>query len=415
MRTAPSLPLLLGIPLLVLGSVLSPGCQGLREGRDADPNAAPAAAAKGSTGPQASPGEGGARTAPSRAGDEAGARAGDPAGASVGASIHHPDERRLANIRQLTHGGENAEAYFSADGAELIFQSTHGELQCDQIFIMGTDGSGQRRVSTGKGRTTCSYFLPDRSRIIYASTHLAGESCPPPPDFSQGYIWAVYEGYDIFSARPDGSDLRRLTETPGYDAEATVSPDGKSIVFTSVRDGDLDIYVMAVDGSNPRRLTTGLGYDGGAFFSSDSKRLCFRASRPEGEAAQAQYKELLARGLVRPSALEIYTMNADGSDIRQVTRNGAANFCPFFHPSGTKLIFASNLSDPKARAAFDLYLIGLDGTGQERVTFDAEFDAFPMFSPDGKKLVWAANRGGKVRGETNIFIADWVEDVAGGR
>lgn len=322
-------------------------------------------------------------------------------------------EHHLANVRQLTNGGENAEAYFSGDSKQLIYQShtPQSELRCDQIFIMNIDGSGKHRVSTGKGRTTCAYFFPDGSRIIYASTHGGGPDCPPEPDRSTGYFWPIYSTYDVYSAKPDGSDLKQLTETKGYDAEGTISPDGKKIVFTSVRDGDLDLYVMNADGSDQTRLTNTLGYDGGAFFSSDGSMICFRASRPKGEEAEKKYKELLARDLVKPTALEIFVMNADGSNIRQVTRNGAANFCPFFDPSGKKLIFASNLSDPKGRSrnAFDIYRINLDGSGEERITFHPEFDAFPMFSPDGKKLVWGSNRYGAKAGDTNVFIADWVE------
>lgn len=319
-------------------------------------------------------------------------------------------EKRLKNIQQLTHSGQNAEAYFSGDGKQLIFQSTHGEHKCDQIFTMNLEGKDLRMVSTGSGRTTCAYFFPDGSRILYASTHESASDCPPEPSRAGGYVWPVYSSYDIYTARPDGSDVRRLTDTRGYDAEATLSADGKKIVFTSVRDGDLDIYVMNADGSDPTRLTTTLGYDGGAFFSPDGSKICFRASRPTGDDARS-YREFLARDLVKPTALEIFVMNADGSDQRQVTKNGAANFCPFFHPSGEKLLYASNQSEVKARSSdpFDLYLVNLDGSGEERVTYHPTFDAFPMFSPDGKKLVWASNRNAAKRGETNIFIADWVE------
>jgi Tol biopolymer transport system component len=314
----------------------------------------------------------------------------------------------LQNIRQLTFGGENAEAYFSFDGKKLIFQSTRDGYPADQIYVMNVDGSNLHRVSTGKGRCTCSYFLKGDRRILYASTHLADEKPPPPPDRSHGYVWAIYTGYDIFSARPDGSDLKRLTDTPGYDAEATVAPDGRHIVFTSMRDGDLDIYTMTPDGHNVRRLTHTLGYDGGAFFSPDSRRICFRAERPTFAADQEEYKALLKQGLVHPRHLELYVMNADGTGERQVTHNGAANFCPYFTQDGRRLIFSSNMDDPQGRE-FDLYLINVDGTGLERVTTAPQFDGFPMFSPDGKKLVWASNRNGKVRGETDIFIADWVE------
>ena len=319
-----------------------------------------------------------------------------------------PMEKHLKNLRQLTDSGENAEAYFSGEGKQLIYQTTHEDLKCDQIFVMNVDGSGKHRVSNGLGRTTCSYFFPDGSRIIYASTYLGSKDCPPSARRSDSYVWPIYSTYDIFSAKPDGSDLRQLTDTRGYDAEATISPDGKKIVFTSVRDGDLDIYTMNADGSDQTRLTYTLGYDGGAFFSPDGKMICFRASRPKGEAEERKYRELLGRDLVEPVALEIYVMNSDGTNVQQVTDNGAANFCPFFHPSGKKIIFASNQSDPRRRN-FDLYLINLDGSGEERVTFHSSFDGFPMFSPDGKKLVWAGNRFGLKYGETNIFIADWEE------
>ncbi len=323
-------------------------------------------------------------------------------------------ERHLRNVRQLTFGGENAEAYFSRDDKRLIFQSTRPPFACDQIFVMAADGAPPapaaepRLVSTGKGRTTCAYFFPDGERILYSSTHLASADCPPKPDYSRGYVWALYAGYDIFTARPDGSDLRRLTETPGYDAEATIAPDGSRIVFTSVRDGDLDLYSMKLDGSDVRRLTTETGYDGGAFFSQDGKRIVYRAHHPATDADVADYKGLLGQGLIRPTKLEIWVMDADGSNKRRVTSLGAASFAPFFHPDGKRIIFSSNVNDPKGRN-FDLYLVNLDGSGLERVTTDETFDGFPMFSHDGKRLVFASNRGAKVRGETNVFLADWAE------
>jgi len=318
-------------------------------------------------------------------------------------------EHHLRNIRQLTFGGENAEAYFSADGGQLIFQSTRDELECDQIFVIDVDGSNVRRVSTGKGRTTCAYFFPDASRILYASTHLGDASCPPPAPPPPPYVWPIYESFDIFSAAPDGSDLRRLTDAPGYDAEATFAPDGSRIVFTSVRSGDLEVWAMNPDGSDPRQLTNAPGYDGGAFYSPDAKRICFRASRPEGEAL-AHHRDLIGRGLVEPGALEIFVMNADGSDVRQVTSNGKANFCPYFHPSGTKLIYASNQhSTDRRKPNFDLFLIDIASGDEERITFHGDFDGFPMFSPDGTRLVWASNRNASTPGETNIFIADWIE------
>jgi TolB protein len=319
-----------------------------------------------------------------------------------------PDEPHLTNLRMLTHGGENAEAYFSRDGTQLIFQATRpGENRCDQIFVMNVDGGNVRRVSTGEGRTTCAYFFPSGERIVFSSTHEDDPECPAPPDYSRGYVWALYE-YDIYTARPDGSDLRRLTSTSGYDAEATISPDGSSIVFTSVRDGDLEIYTMDADGGNVRRLTHEPGYDGGAFFSPDGRQIVYRAQHPGDAPELAEYQALLRSGLVRPSRLEIWVMDADGGNKRMITDNGAANFAPFFHPSGRKIIFSSNVHDPTSRN-FDLYLIGLDGNGLERVTSHPEFDGFPMFSPDGTKLVFASNRGGAQQGDTNVFLADWVE------
>jgi TolB protein len=315
-------------------------------------------------------------------------------------------EPRLANLRRLTDGGENAEAYWSADGRRLVFQTTRaGVAECDQIFTMGADGSGLTRVSRG-GRTTCGYFYPGRDRLLFATTVLADSACPPRPDYSRGYVWALYD-YDIVSTGLKGGDERWLARSPGYDAEATISPDGRRIVFTSVRDGDLELYVMDADGGGVRRLTHEEGYDGGAFFSPDGSKIVYRAHHPTG-AALEDYRSLLRQKLVRPTTLEIWVMDADGGHKRQVTRNGKANFAPFYHPDGRRIIFSSNVDDPSGRD-FDLYLVNDDGTGLERVTTTPEFDGFPMFSPDGKKLVFASNRGARARGETNIYVADWIE------
>jgi Tol biopolymer transport system component len=322
----------------------------------------------------------------------------------------HPKEVHLRNIRQLSFMGDNAEAYFSFDGQKIIFQSTRDPYKCDQMFTMNRDGSNVNLVSTGKGRTTCGYFTPDGKRIIYASTHLGAPDCPPPADRSEGYVWPIYPTYDIFSARPDGSDLKRLTTANGYDAEGTIAPDGKKIVFTSARDGDLEIYDMNVDGTQQRRLTNELGYDGGAWHSQDSQWIVWRASRPKTPDEVAHYKELFAKNLVMPTKLEIMLMRADGSDKRQVTHNGAANFAPYFHPNGKQIIFASNVNNPNPRSPnFDLYLINRDGTGLEQITFDEGFDGFPMFTADAKHLIWGSTRNGKTETQTNIFIADWVE------
>ena len=318
-----------------------------------------------------------------------------------------PQEKHLRNIKQLTFGGENAEAYFSPDGKKLIFQSTREGRECDQIYTMNIDGSDVKMISNGDGRTTCSYFLPDGKRILYSSTHLGGKQCPPRPDFSQGYVWAVYDTFDIFTANPDGSDLQRLTTTPGYDAETTINRQGK-LVFTSKRDGDLDIYTMDADGTNVKRLTNELGYDGGPFWSYDGEQIVYRAYHPQSEKEKADYTELLKQNLIRPTVLDIWVMNADGSNKRQVTNLNKASFAPYFFPDGKRIIFASNQADPKGRD-FDLYMINVDGSGLERITYNDTFDGFPMFSPDGKKLVFASNRHGAKQGDTNIFIADWIE------
>ncbi len=324
-------------------------------------------------------------------------------------SLIYPLEKHFKNMRMLTNGGENAEAYFSFDGSKIIFQST-GEYECDQIFIMNTDGSGKHLVSTGKGRTTCSYFYPDGKSILYASTHMGSDNCPQKPDHSKGYVWALYADYDIYKANVDGSNPVKLTDVNAYDAEATISPKGDRIIFTSTRNGDIDLYSMNLDGSDVKQLTDIPGYDGGAYYSYDGIMIVFRASRFDDPAKLKEYQELLADGLIRPSKLEIYVMNADGSNIRQVTNNGVANFGPYFFPDNKRIIYCSNQDDPKGRN-FDLYLINIDGTGNQRVTYNDTFDGFPMFSlhDGGKKFVFCSNRFNAKQGETNVFICDWVE------
>lgn len=317
-------------------------------------------------------------------------------------------ETHLANIKMITETGENAEAYLSFDEKKLIYQTTHGNLECDQIFTMNIDGSNKKMVSTGKGRTTCAYWMPEDSAIIYSSTHLADENCPPPPDRSRGYVWELYDSFDIFLADPDGNNLRRIVDSDGYDAEATVSPVGDKILFTSTRDGDPEIYSMDLDGTNQKRLTYNKGYDGGPFFSLDGKKIVFRASRPKSEEELKDYDELVKFGLVRPTTLEIFVMDADGENMKQVTDFGKASFAPFFHPDGKRIIFSSNI-DSKNPRNFDLYMINIDGTGLERITYNETFDGFPMFTDDGKKLFFASNRFNKKEGDTNIFVADWVD------
>lgn len=320
-------------------------------------------------------------------------------------------EVHFAGLRQLTFGGENAEAYFAHDETKLVFQSTREGRECDQIYTLDLNDGAVMRVSNGKGRTTCAYFLPGDQKILYASTHAAADGCLPPPDRSHGYVWKLYDEFDIYVAGADGSDPKILSQSPGYDAEATVSPKGDRIVFTSTRDGDPEIYTMAIDGSDVRRLTDEPGYDGGAFFSADGSKIVYRANHPEGADELAKYQEIRKEGLVRPTRLELFVMDADGGNKRQVTRNGKANFGPFFHPDGRRIIFASNLSDPMGRN-FDLYMIGEDGEGLEQITFEETFDGFPMFSQGGKRLVFASNRGGQARGETNLFLAEWRDGAA---
>ncbi|MEC4049829.1 M20/M25/M40 family metallo-hydrolase [Flavobacterium sp. SUN046] len=325
-------------------------------------------------------------------------------------------EKHLKNIRKVTNGGDNAEAYFSPDGSKLTLQVSNpkANIPCDQIYLYDLksptySSANLQRISNGKGRTTCSYFMPDGKHIIYASTHAASPDCPAAPKPHDGkYLWAVYPEFDIYMADLKGNIVKQLTNSPGYDAEAVVSPDGKKIAFTSTRSGDLELWTMDIDGTNLKQITSGLGYDGGSFFSHDSKKLVFRSSRPTTEAAIADYKALLKDNVVAPTEMEIYTCNVDGTDIKQVTHLGKANWAPFFHPSDKKIIFSSNHHSTRGYD-FQLYMVDLDGNNLEQITWESEFNAFPMFSPDGKKLVFSSNRQQEAARETNVFIADWVD------
>jgi len=328
------------------------------------------------------------------------------------------DEKHLTNIQQLTYGGDNAEAYFSFDNQFLSFQSNNKNwgLNCDQIFNLDINKASKdttykpKMISSGEGRTTCSYFLNDGKHILYASTHAVNKACPPPPEPRKDnkYLWAVYESFDIYMADLNGKITAQLTNSPGYDAEATVSPDGSKIVFTSTRSGDLELWTMDIDGKNQKQITSGLGYDGGAFFSPDGKKIVFRASRPQTEQEIAEYKDLLKQGLVAPTNMEIYTCNVDGTELTQITKLGKANWAPFFHPSGKKIIFSSNHHSTRGYD-FQLYTINIDGTGLEAITNKSIFNAFPMFSYDGKKLIFSSNRNNHGTRDTNLFIADWID------
>jgi TolB protein len=334
----------------------------------------------------------------------------------VSTLAQNSSEKHLKNIRQLTHGGDNAEAYFSPNGQFASFQSNNKAwgLQCDQIFNLNISKAAKDStykpilISTGKGRTTCSYFMPNGKDILFASTHLVNDSCPPVPESKGKYLWAVYASFDIFVANGKGKITKQLTNSLGYDAEATVSPKGDKIVFTSDRSGDLELWIMDIDGKNQKQITSGLGYDGGAFFSPDGKRLVFRASRPQTPEEVEEYKRLLKQGLVAPTNMELYTCNIDGSDLKQITKLGKANWAPFYHPSGKKIIFSSNHFSKKGYD-FQLFMINDDGTGIEQITNESIFNAFPMFSPNGKQLIFSSNRKNGGTRDTNLFLADWVE------
>ena len=314
---------------------------------------------------------------------------------------------RLKNIRQLTFGGQNAEAYWSPDGERLIFQSTRDGHKCDQIYIMKADGSAVRMVSTGKGVTTCGYFLADGKHIVYASTHEAGPECPPRPDRSKGYVWPVHPGYDIYLATDEGKIVKKLTDADGYDAEATVNWKTDRIVYTSKSSGDLDLWTMKTDGSGKKRLTTALGYDGGAFYSRDGKKIVWRAHHPAPGEARARYLDLLRQNLTTPMKMELFIADADGSNVRQLTDFGCASFAPQFTPDGKRIIFSSNKNNCDGYE-FELFLIDIDGKNLEQVTFFGRFTAFPEFSPDGKRLVFTSSYKATERYEFNIFVADWV-------
>ncbi len=327
--------------------------------------------------------------------------------------LTYPEEKHFKNLKQLTFGGDNAEAYWSFDDSKLVFQAKNEKWNapCDQIYL--EDFKRDRKsiaplLSTGKGRTTCSYFMPGNNHVLYASTHHYDENCPPEPPRGDKYVWPIYETFDIFVADLEGNIVDQLTDSPGYDAEATVSPNGDLIVYTSTRSGDLELWTMGIDGSNKTQVTFGLGYDGGAFFSPDGSKLIFRASRPKTDEAKKEYTDLLERGLVQPTEMELYVCNIDGSDLKQITDLGKANWAPFFHPSGNKVIFSSNHKSERG-FPFNLYMINVDGTGLEQISFDEAFDSFPMFSFDGKKIAFSSNRNNGGGRSTNMFVADWVE------
>jgi TolB protein len=312
----------------------------------------------------------------------------------------------LANLKQLTHGGQNAEAYWSPDGKRLIYQATTDTSQCDQQYIINADGTGMKMVSSGKGVTTCGYFLPDNKHFVYASTQDAGPACPPRPDRSKGYLWAVYAGFDIFLADDNGKIEKKLTDSSGYDAEATVNMKTKKIIYTSKASGDLDLWTMNLDGSGKKQITHTEGYDGGAVFSRDGSKIAWRAYHPDTPEKVKTYRDLLAENLTAPMKMELWVANSDGSNAKQITNFGCASFAPTFSLDGKKLLFSSNKHKCDSRD-FELYLINVDGTGLEQVTNYGGFTSFPEFSPDGKKVVFISSHDSKGDYEFNIFTADW--------
>ena len=330
-------------------------------------------------------------------------------------TLIYPEETHFKSMQQITFGGDNAEAYWSFDDKQIIFQSNNKNwgVECDQMFLMNVGetfkDSIPPMISTGLGRTTCAYFLPDNKSYVYGSTHLGGKECPPAPLRREGkYVWPIYDSYDIFVADLEGNITKQLTTEPGYDAEATVSPKGDKIVFTSMRTGDLELFTMNIDGSDVKQITSELGYDGGAFFSPDGTKLIFRSSRPKTPEAIKEYKDLLKEGLVQPTEMELYICNADGSELRQLTDLGNANWSPFFHPSGKKILFSSNFEAERG-FPFNLYMIDIDGKNLKRITHGETFDAFPVFSNDGKKLIFSSNRNNGGGHDTNLFIAEWQD------
>ncbi|MBL0269407.1 MAG: PD40 domain-containing protein [Chitinophagaceae bacterium] len=332
-------------------------------------------------------------------------------------SLRYPDESHFKNIQQLTFGGDNAEAYWSFDGKMLVFQRTNPKdgLPCDQIFIGKIPKPGKpfeyKLLSTGKGRTTCAFFTKDNKHVIYASTHLGSEACPPTPDrakYGNKYIWPLYSSFDIFMADLNGKIVKQLTHSKGYDAEATLSPDGKKMIYTSTKDEDIELYIMDLETGAEKRITHTLGYDGGAWFSPDGTKLIWRASRPKTDAEVKEYKDLLAENLVAPTNMEVWVSNADGSNARQITSYGQANWAPAYMPDSKRIIFASN-HEYKRGFPFNLYTINEDGTNLQKISRDKGFDAFPMFSPDGKRIIFCSNRNNGGTRDTNVFLADWVE------
>ena len=329
-----------------------------------------------------------------------------------------PDETRFLELYQLTFGGENAEAYWSFAGDRLVLQRRHPVegVDCDRIYVL--DDGELTQVSSGRGVTTCAYFLPGDREVLFASTHGEHASCPAPPDRSKGYVWKLHPEYEVYVVDLESGTERQLTDAPGYDAEGTVSPLGDRIVFTSVRSGDPELWTCDLAGGALHQVTDSPGYDGGAFFSHGGDRLIWRATAftPGAEAdEQAAFAQLLEEHLVRPSAMELVTSLVDGTLRRTLTSLGGANWAPYFTPDDRHVLFSSNHHVGPRSRNFDLFLVPSEGgphgaESAERVTTYEGFDSFPMFHPRGEWLAFSSNRGGSVEGETNVFLARWRAD-----
>lgn len=304
----------------------------------------------------------------------------------------------IKNVRQLTNEAmglsKAGEAYFSADGKRICFQAFPKGKDDYQIYVMNLDGSGLKMVSTGQGATTCAYFHPTGRTLLFASNHLDQRPAVMPEAIRKKieasgqsrYTWPFPPGMDMFEYDFSTEKLRRLTNAEGYDAEGSYSPDGRLIVFTSMRDGDQEVYISDADGKNERRITRVKGYDGGPFFSPDGKRIVYRSDR-DGNGK-----------------MQIFTNNLEGTAEKAITGKDVLHWCPFWHPSGKWLIFTR--ADHRGRPNYDLYLLRDDGSRTLRVTTDTAFDGLPVFSPDGRQLMWTSKRGGLEGAQ--VFLADFV-------
>ena len=319
------------------------------------------------------------------------------------AEVARLEARHLTNIRQVTFGFNKAgEGYFSPDGKSIIFQAVPNlpptilhtpkpDEDGYQIYsaVLESD-TPAKLVSTGQGRCTCAYFSPDGKSILFASTHLspsteAAASKGPAYSRTERYRWEFPETMDIFRADLDGKNLVRLTDTRGYDAEGSYSPDGKQIVFTSFRDGDAEIYLMDADGKNARRITRSPGYDGGPFFSPDGKKILYRSDRKGNDL------------------LQVFINNTEGTAEKALTQNEFVNWGPYFHPDNRHIIYATS---KHGHANYELYLMDVETGSEERITYQEGFDGLPVFSPDGRRLMWTSS-GRNTDRKSQLFIADF--------